>query len=72
MCLDHHIPMSEELAEKMTLPKEHPDAKYRLKILEKLGEVAFKQGSYHLATKKFTQSGNKMKVRHRVFTNANK
>jgi len=62
MCLDHHITIDEELGEKMTLPKDHPDAKYRLRLLEKLGECAFKQGSYHLATKKFTQAGNRVKV----------
>lgn len=68
MCLDHHIPLTEEQAEIMTLPKDHPDQKYRLKILEKVGEVAFKQGAYHLATKKFTQAGNKIKVLAIFFT----
>ena len=62
MCLDHHITISEELGESMSLPKDHPDAKHRLRLLEKLGECAFKQGSYHLATKKFTQAGNRVKV----------
>lgn len=62
MCLDHHIPMTEELSEKMSLPKDHPDADYRLALLEKVAECAFKQGSFHLATKKFTQAGNKVKV----------
>ena len=62
MCLDHHIQITEEIAEKMSLPKEYPDAKYRLFLLEKVGECTYKQGSYHLATKKFTQAGNKMKV----------
>lgn len=62
MCLDHHINISEEMGEKMSLPKDHPDSKYRLRLLEKLGECAFKQGSYHLATKKFTQAGNRVKV----------
>ena len=63
MCLDHHITITEEMGEKLTLPKDYEDAKYRLRLLEKLGEVAFKQGSYHLSTKKFTQAGNKIKVR---------
>ena len=62
MCLDHHIPLTEELAEKMSLPKEHPDAEYRVTLLEKVADCAFKQGQYHLATKKYTQAGNKMKV----------
>ena len=63
MCLDHHIPLTEELAEKMSLPKEHPDGDYRVALLEKIADCAFKQGQYHLATKKYTQAGNKMKVR---------
>lgn len=63
MCLDNHVTITEELAEKMTLPKDHEDQEYRLKVLEKIAECAFKQGSYHLATKKFTQAGNKIKVR---------
>ncbi|XP_066914160.1 intraflagellar transport protein 140 homolog isoform X1 [Clytia hemisphaerica] len=62
MCLDHHITITEEMGEKLTLPKDYEDAKYRLRLLEKLGEVAFKQGSYHLSTKKFTQAGNKIKA----------
>ncbi|XP_065658914.1 intraflagellar transport protein 140 homolog [Hydra vulgaris] len=62
MCFDHDIQITEEIAEKMTFPKEHSDAKYRLYLLEKIGECAYKQGSFHLATKKFTQAGNKMKA----------
>ena len=62
MCLDNHVTITEELAERMTLPKDHEDQDYRLKILEKIADCAFKQGSYHLATKKYTQAGNKVKV----------
>ena len=67
MCLDHHIPLTEDLAEKMSLPKDHADSAYRATLLEKVAECAFKQGSFHLATKKFTQAGNKMKVSFGVF-----
>lgn len=38
------------------------DAKKKNDILEKLAECCMAQGSYHLATKKFTQAGNKTKV----------
>lgn len=62
MCLEHHIPITEDLAEKMSLPKDHPDSKRRVLVLEKLAECAYRQGSYHIATKKFTQAGNKMKA----------
>ena len=63
MCLDHHISLTEELAEKMSLPKDHPDTKHRLQLLEQIADAAYRQGSYHLATKKYTQAGHKMKVR---------
>ncbi len=63
MCMDSHVTISEELAEEMTLPKDYEDANYRLKLLDKIAECAFQQGSYHLATKKYTQAGNKTKVR---------
>ena len=62
MCMDHHVTIDEDLAERMTLPKDHEDQDYRLQVLERIAECAFRQGSYHLATKKFTQAGNKAKV----------
>ena len=34
----------------------------RVKVLERLADCCAEQGSYHLATKKYTQSGNKVKV----------
>ena len=54
--------ITEELAEKMTLPK-GANPELRTKLLERIAECAMQQGSYHLATKKFTQAGNKVKVR---------
>ena len=68
MCLDHHIPLTEELSEKMSLSKDHPNSEYRVALLEKVAECAYKQGSFHLATKKFTQAGNKMKVSLHLYT----
>ncbi|XP_076161592.1 intraflagellar transport protein rempA isoform X2 [Ptiloglossa arizonensis] len=61
----HNILLSEDLAEKMTLEKTDNDAsleKIRISILERIGEIAFEQGNYHLATKKFTQAGNKLRA----------
>ncbi|XP_076655730.1 intraflagellar transport protein rempA [Halictus rubicundus] len=61
----HNILLSEDLAEKMTLDKvdNDPDQeKIRISILERIGETAFEQGNYHLATKKFTQAGNKLRA----------
>ena len=38
------------------------EAEKRVELLEKLAECCASQGSYHLATKKYTQAGNKTKV----------
>ncbi|XP_015439170.1 PREDICTED: intraflagellar transport protein 140 homolog [Dufourea novaeangliae] len=62
---NHNILLTEDLAEKMTLDKIDNDAeheKIRISILERIGETAFEQGNYHLATKKFTQAGNKLRA----------
>jgi hypothetical protein len=34
----------------------------KLKVLNKIAEVAYQQGNYHLATKKWTQAGNRLQV----------
>lgn len=62
--MDQHVEITEELAEKLTPTKEENniDTMERVKILEAIAEVCMHQGQYHLATKKFTQAGNKIKV----------
>jgi len=64
MCNNHHITLTEDLAEKMTPSKgdEGVTTQDRNLLLEKIGECAYKQGSLHLATKKFTQAGNRIKA----------
>lgn len=62
LCLSYNVLISEDLAEKMTLPKHFSDTELRSRILERIAECCMQQGSYHLATKKFTQAGNKTKV----------
>ncbi|XP_011503227.1 PREDICTED: intraflagellar transport protein 140 homolog [Ceratosolen solmsi marchali] len=62
---DYGVILSEELAEKMTLDKTEKDLdreQVRIATLEKIGEIALNQGNYHLATKKFTQAGNKFRA----------
>ena len=44
------------------LSESEDEAKKKNELLEKLAECCMAQGSYHLATKKFTQAGNKTKV----------
>ncbi|XP_072167641.1 intraflagellar transport protein 140 homolog [Diadema setosum] len=62
LCQEHSVTITEKLAEKMTLSKDEGQADTRLKLLEKVADLCFLQGSYHLATKKYTQAGNKAKA----------
>jgi len=64
MCLQHKIKITDEMAQKMTLPKSDDADKNaeRLALLEKLAKCCKKQGSYHLATQKYTQAGDKLKA----------
>eukprot|EP00057_Strongylocentrotus_purpuratus_P021032 XP_011675506.1 PREDICTED: intraflagellar transport protein 140 homolog [Strongylocentrotus purpuratus] len=62
LCQDHNVSITERLAEKMTLSKDDSQGDMRLKLLEKVADLCFLQGSYHLATKKYTQAGNKVKA----------
>lgn len=61
LCMSHSVTITEELAEKMTLPK-GSDPEFRNKLLERIADCCMQQRSYHLATKKYTQAGNKVKV----------
>ena len=67
LCMTHSIPITEELAEQMTIQKSATEtssqSEYRIHLLEKLAECCTNQQSYHLATKKYTQAGNKIQVK---------
>ena len=62
LCLDQNVEMTEDLAEKLTPEKDELDNDSRLQILNGIAEVCMQQRQYHLATKKYTQSGNKLQV----------
>lgn len=64
ICMDQTVEINEDLAEKLTPSKDDAgiDTMERVKILEAIAEVCMHQGEYHLATKKFTQAGNKIKA----------
>lgn len=70
VCMQHRVKITEEMAEKMTPPKTEPtdgnDAKIaqkrRTDLLRKLAKCCKQQGAYHLATKKYTQAGDKLKA----------
>lgn len=56
--------ITEEMAEKMTVSKDSTDLseESRRELLEQIANCCMCQGNYHLATKKYTQAGNKLKV----------
>ncbi|XP_052833890.1 intraflagellar transport protein 140 homolog [Octopus bimaculoides] len=65
LLMEKSITVTPELAEKLSPPKNTsggPDSGERLKILEGIGKICMLQGQYHLATKKYTQSGNRVKA----------
>ena len=62
LCVSHNISVTEEMAEKLTIPKGEGSEEERLAALDKIAEACFLQGNYHLATKKWTQAGMKQKA----------
>nr|XP_051686227.1 intraflagellar transport protein 140 homolog isoform X2 [Oryctolagus cuniculus] len=64
LCLEQNMTITEEMAEKMTVPKDSKDLSEaaRRELLEQVANCCMRQGSYHLATKKYTQAGNKLKA----------
>lgn len=64
LCLEQNLTITEELAEKMTVSKESQDLseESRRELLEQIADCCMRQGNYHMATKKYTQAGNKLKV----------
>ncbi|KAL1494371.1 hypothetical protein ABEB36_009980 [Hypothenemus hampei] len=61
-CMDHNVRLTEDLTEKLTPEKGMVNEELRMNVLETLAENLMLQGDYHLATKKFTQSGDKVKA----------
>ena len=63
LCIKQNVYITEELAERMTLPKsEQEDSSTgvnRNKILESVADCCMRQQSYRLAAKKYTQAGLK-------------
>lgn len=62
ICLEHNVQLSEDLVEKLTPERDQLDDDDRLSVLETLAESLMVQGNYHLATKKFTQAGDKVRA----------
>jgi intraflagellar transport protein 140 len=64
LCMEHRVDISEDLAERMTPPKPATtqERKQRSEVLVKLATCLRNQGAYHLACKKFTQAGDKVRA----------
>ncbi|KAJ8399837.1 hypothetical protein AAFF_G00405670 [Aldrovandia affinis] len=64
LCLDQSLTITEDLAESMTVSRGSKDLteEARKELLEKIADCCMRQGNYHLATKKYTQAGNKLKA----------
>ncbi|XP_037670915.1 intraflagellar transport protein 140 homolog isoform X2 [Choloepus didactylus] len=64
LCLEQNMTITEEMAERMTVPKDSGalTEEARRELLEQIASCCMRQGNYHLATKKYTQAGNKLKA----------
>ncbi len=56
LCLQYNIALTEESAEALSLDE---DGKVDPALLDEVASVCYRQGNYHLATKKWTQAGNR-------------
>uniref|UniRef100_A0A7S1IHP5 Guanine nucleotide-binding protein subunit beta-like protein n=1 Tax=Eutreptiella gymnastica TaxID=73025 RepID=A0A7S1IHP5_9EUGL len=74
ICLEREVKLTDEMAESMTLPKtdNEDDEAYRIALLKKVAKVAKIQESYHLACKKYTQAGDKMKAMQMLLKSGDK
>ncbi|XP_044289062.1 intraflagellar transport protein 140 homolog isoform X3 [Varanus komodoensis] len=64
LCLTQNLTITEEMAEKMTISKDSKELPEdsRRELLEQIADCCMRQGNYHMATKKYTQAGNKLKA----------
>lgn len=62
LCAENNVPLTEDMVESLTPAKNSVDSVTRTRILEKIAECCYQQEIYHLATKKYTQAGNKLQA----------
>ena len=61
--MTQNLTITEELADRMTVTDSKDlSEEARKEVLERIADCCMRQGNYHLATKKYTQAGNKLKV----------
>ncbi|XP_067952050.1 intraflagellar transport protein 140 homolog [Watersipora subatra] len=63
LCNEQNVMLTEDLVEKLTPEKsdDNETESERMKVLEAIATVCMNQRQYHLATKKYTQAGNRIK-----------
>ncbi|KAM4526087.1 intraflagellar transport protein 140 homolog [Fundulus diaphanus] len=60
LCFTHNLTITEDLAERLTATDSKDlSQEARSEVLEKIADCCMSQGNYHLATKVYTQAGNK-------------
>ncbi|XP_037319020.2 intraflagellar transport protein 140 homolog [Pungitius pungitius] len=63
LCVTQSLTITEELAERMVgTDSKDLSQEARKELLERIADCCMRQGNYHLATKKYTQAGNKLKA----------
>jgi len=65
LCFNYNILITEEMAEALTpdkIPGDEGEGSVRSQLLFKLAKCCKRQGNYHLACKKYTQAGDKIKA----------
>lgn len=64
LCIEHKVQIDDEMAEGLTPPKtEDPvEQEKRVDTLTKLAKACKRQNSFHLACKKYTQAGDRLKA----------
>jgi len=64
LCIEHKVNITEEMAEGLTPPKaeDSRDKEARNETIKKLAKACKKQGEFHLACKKYTQAGDRLKA----------
>ena len=64
LCIDHKVTITEDMAEGLTPQKtdDPVEQERRVLVLEKLAKACKKQNSFHLACKKYTQAGDRLKA----------
>ncbi len=59
LCLQYNIAITEESAEALSL---NENGETDIELLNEVASVCYRQGNYHLATKKWTQAGNRLQA----------